>query len=53
MKSKIIKIKDQLNELNIFEEKLHHLADKMICINLDDGVIENHAKFKDIVSKIK
>lgn len=47
------KIKEQAEELLAFEEKLHHLADQMIEIDLDDGVAVNYAKFKEILYKIK
>ena len=50
---KLEKIKAQADELLIFEEKLHHLADQMINIDLDDGVVVNYAKFNDILYKIK
>ncbi len=49
----INKIKEQLNEVNNFEEKVHHLADRMITIDLDDGVKVNYAKFEDILAKVK
>ena len=47
------KVREQLQEISIFEEKLHHLADQMISIDLDDGVKVNYAKFQDVLSKIK
>ena len=50
---KLEKIKAQADELLVFEEKLHHLADQMISIDLDDGVVVNYAKFKEILYKIK
>ena len=50
---KLAKINDQLKEINIFEEKIHHLADQMISIDLDDGVKVNYAKFEDILAEIK
>lgn len=49
----ITKIKDQLIEISAFEEKVHHLADQMIDIDLDDGVKVNYSKFGDILAKIK
>lgn len=36
-----------------YEEKIHHLADQMIAIDLDDGVKVNYAKFQDVLAKIK
>lgn len=49
----IDKIKEQLNEVNNFEEKVDHLADQMITIDLDDGVKVNYAKFEDVLAKVK
>lgn len=46
-------IQDQAEELRKYEEKVHHLADQMISIDLDDGVKENYAKFQDVLAKIK
>lgn len=46
-------IQDQAEELRKYEEKIHHLADQMISIELDDGVKENYAKFQDVLAKIK
>ena len=46
-------IREQAEELRIYEEKIHHLADQMIRIDLDDGVKENYAKFQDVLAKIK
>ena len=40
-------------EIQAFEEKIHHLADRMIAIDLDDGVKVNYAKFQDVLEKIK
>ena len=53
IKKQIIKIKDQADELLKYEEKIHHLADQMIEIDLDDGVKVNYAKFGDVLEKIK
>ena len=49
----IAKIKDQALEIQVFEEKIHHLADQMIAIDLDDGVKVNYAKFEAVLEKIK
>jgi len=43
----------QLTELNVYEEKIHHLADRMLTIDLDDGIKLNYAKFADILEKIE
>lgn len=47
------KLRAQSLEIGTFEEKIHHLADMMISIDLDDGVKVNYAKFEDILAKIK
>ena len=47
------RLKDQDAELRTYEEKIHHLADQMIAIDLDDGVKVNYAKFQDVLAKIK
>lgn len=50
---RVKKLNDQLKESIAYEEKLHHLADQMIKIDLDDGVKVNYAKFQDVLAKIK
>lgn len=47
------RLKAQLHEITGFEEKIHHLADQMIEIDLDDGVKVNYAKFESVLAKIK
>lgn len=47
------KLNDQLLELNKYEEKIHHYADMMINIDLDDGVKVNYAKFQELLTKLK
>ncbi len=47
------KLNEQLKECSDFEEKMHHLADQMIEIDLDDGVKVNYAKFDEVLAKIK
>ena len=49
----LTKLKDQDAELRSYEEKIHHLADQMIAIDLDDGVKVNYEKFQDVLAKIK
>lgn len=46
-------IRDQADEIRQYEEKIHHLADQMISIDLDDGVKSNYEIFKDVLAKIK
>lgn len=50
---RVKKLNDQLKESIAYEEKLHHLADQMIKIDLDGGVKVNYAKFQDVLAKIK
>ena len=45
--------KDKEKELHDYEERIHHLADQMISIDLDDGVKNNYAIFGDVLAKIK
>lgn len=47
------KIKEQDDELLAYEEKVHHLADQMISLNMDDGIKRNYEKLADILSKLK
>lgn len=47
------KINEQLLELNKYEEIIHHWADKMEPMDLDDGVKVNYAKFQELLAKIK
>ena len=46
------KLSEQLKEITAFEEKVHHLADQNITIDLDDGVKENYEIFTDVLAKI-
>ena len=47
------KLNYQADELITYEEKIHHLADQMIKIDLDDGVKHNYEIFKDVLAKVK
>ena len=47
------KFQDQAAELQKYEEKVHHLADQNIEIDLDDGVKHNYELFADVLAKIK
>ncbi|MGN8764361.1 BREX-1 system adenine-specific DNA-methyltransferase PglX [Hornefia butyriciproducens] len=47
------KLKDQAEETRLYEEKIHHIADQMIEIDLDDGVKHNYAIFQDVLAKIR
>lgn len=43
----------KLQEIREYDEKIAHIANQRIKIDLDDGVKVNYAKFKDILAKIK
>ena len=47
------KLQEQSLEIQKYEEKIHHLADQNISIDLDDGVKHNYALFADVLAKIK
>ena len=47
------KLQEQSRELQTYEEKIHHLADQNIELDLDDGVKYNYALFGDVLAKIK
>ena len=47
------KFKEQDAELRVYEEKIHHWADKMEPMDLDDGVKANYSKFQELLAKIK
>ena len=49
----LTKLDRQLAELRQYDEHIHHLADRMIPIDLDDGVAVNYGKFKDVLEVIK
>lgn len=53
LKKKLTTLQAQDTEIKIYEEKIHHLADQMISIDLDDGVKKNYAIFQDVLAKIK
>ncbi len=53
LNKKLTVLQAQDAEIGIYEEKIHHLADQMISIDLDDGVKHNYAIFQDVLAKIK
>ena len=53
---RVTRLTHQIDEMKIFDQVLQHLATARIEIDLDDGVIENHAKIQDgqkLLTKIK
>ena len=53
LNKKLTTLHAQDTEIRVYEEKIHHLADQMISIDLDDGVKKNYAIFQDVLAKIK
>ena len=53
LQKQLKKLQEQADEALAYEEKIHHMADQMIDIDLDDGVKHNYAIFKDVLAKIK
>ena len=46
-------LRAQEEELHAYEERVHHLADQMIALDLDDGVRHNYALLQDVLAKLK
>jgi len=46
------KLTEQAREISAYEEKVHHLADQAIAIDLDDGVKKNYEIFADVLAQI-
>lgn len=53
LNKKLTALQAQDAEIRTYEEKIRHLADQMISIDLDDGVKKNYAIFQDVLAKIK
>ncbi len=53
LQKQLATVQAQVEEARLYEEKIHHLADQMLEIDLDDGVKYNYAIFKDVLAKIK
>ena len=53
LSKQLAKLQAQAEEVRVYEEKIHHLADQMIKIDLDDGVKHNYELFRDVLAKIK
>ncbi len=49
-RDKLIK---QQAELQAYDEKLRHHADKRITLDLDDGVKVNYGKFGDLLAEVR
>lgn len=44
-------LEKQIEELTSYDESIHHLANMRVEIDLDDGVIANYTKFKEVLAK--
>ncbi len=53
LQKQLAKIQEQEEELRKYEEKIHHYADMMLPLDLDDGVKVNYAKLADVLAPIK
>lgn len=53
LQKQLATVQAQVEEARLYEEKIHHLADQMLEIDLDDGVKHNYAIFKDVLAKIE
>ena len=53
LQKQLVKIQGQEEELRKYEEKIHHYADMMLPLDLDDGVKVNYAKLQDVLAQIK
>lgn len=51
-KKELTSVEKKIAELKAYDEKLHHMADMQIEIDLDDGVKVNYKKFEGLVAKI-
>lgn len=52
-RKKLDLLREQRQELAEYEQKIHHLADQRIELDLDDGVKVNYAKLADVLAPIK
>lgn len=50
---RLASLRAKAEEARSFEERLHHLADQMIPLDLDDGVKANYARLEDVLAKVK
>ena len=50
LEKQLKKITEQAEELGKYEEKIHHWADKMEPMDLDDGVVVNYNKFQELLT---
>ena len=53
LQKRLAAVQAQDQELRLYEEKIHHYADMMLPLDLDDGVKVNYAKLQDVLAPIK
>ena len=53
LQKQLQKVQAQDQELRKYEEKIHHYADMMLPLDLDDGVKVNYAKLQDVLAPIR
>ena len=53
LQKKQVALNAKLQEIKEYDEKIAHIANQRISIDLDDGIKVNYEKFKDILAKIK
>ena len=53
LEKQLVALEVQAAEAFAYEEKMKHIADQMLEIDLDDGVKHNYAIFQDVLAKIK
>ena len=46
-------LRKQIAECREYHDRLHVVADRQIAFDLDDGVLNNYAKFGDILAKLR
>jgi len=51
--NRLTELSNKLQETIVYDERIAHLANQRINIDLDDGVIVNYTKFQDVLAKIK
>lgn len=52
VKKRLDHIKEQNIELQQYEEKIHHLADQYIEVDMNKGVLPNYDLFGDVLAKV-
>jgi len=53
LNKRLISLQDQSDETIRYEEKIHHLADQMISLDLNAGVSDNYLRLKEVLAAIK